>query len=161
MSSRITSMPTLVNAWTASVWNNAPYSCAIFASSANGCIVPITLLAAITDTNAVSPSITSDNESVLTRPSPSTGSMAISYPASFRRAHASSTAECSTADVITFFFPERRTVPKIARLSDSVPPEVNVMRDGRQFNASATLFLAADTAFAAESPMECMLLGLP
>ena len=41
-------------AWTASVWNTAPFSWAIRASSATGCSVPTTLLANMIDASLVS-----------------------------------------------------------------------------------------------------------
>ena len=48
-----TSTAILPTVWTASVWNTAPASCATSASSAMGWMVPISLLACITDTRAV------------------------------------------------------------------------------------------------------------
>ena len=51
---RATSTGILPTVCTASVWNSAPRSCAIAASSATGWIVPISLLACITETSAVS-----------------------------------------------------------------------------------------------------------
>ena len=41
-------------AWTASVWNRAPFSCAMRASVATGCTEPTTLLASMMETRRVS-----------------------------------------------------------------------------------------------------------
>ena len=56
-------------ACTASVWNNAPDLCAIFANSLIGCIVPISLFANITDTKLVCFVTALDNSSIVIKPS--------------------------------------------------------------------------------------------
>ncbi len=68
-----TSMGTCPKDCTASVWNATPCSCAIFASSAMGSIVPISLLAIMTEARMVSSRMAASKSAGRTRPSASTG----------------------------------------------------------------------------------------
>ena len=60
-------------AWTASVWNQAPWAWAIAASSAMGCTVPISLFASMMETSAVSSRMAFSSSAGSTRPSGVTG----------------------------------------------------------------------------------------
>ena len=68
-----TSMCTLPTAWTASVWNSTPRSLQIRPSSSMGWMVPISLLAYIMVTRAVSSVMAAESSSGRTRPSSWTG----------------------------------------------------------------------------------------
>jgi hypothetical protein len=97
--------------------------------AATGWIVPISLLACISDTSAVSGRIAARSASRSTRPRPSTPSTVTSQPSCSRYFIGSSTALCSVAQVIRCLPLSRymRAAPRIARLFDSVAPEVNTI----------------------------------
>ena len=73
------------------------------------------------------------------------------------------TAACST-DVMMMWFPFRLFAiapPMSARLSDSVPPEVNRISFSCTFRIPAIVFVASFTYFSASTPLRCMADGFP
>src|SRR5918993_804572 len=134
------------------------------AMSATGWPVPTSLLAAITATRAVRPGWRSaPRRAGSTRPSPSTGARSSCAPASAAaQAAASSTAWCSTAEQTRCRASgaRARTVPLTARLSASVPPEVNTTSPGAAPTRAATCSRAVSTAALAARPWPCWLDGL-
>ncbi len=151
-------------AWTASVCISAPCSCAIAASSAIGWIVPISLFASITDTRAVSRSITARSRSGSTTPVRSTGSSDVRQPRRARALQVLSTASCSMALAIRWRRPDASrasAAPRMAKLSDSVPPLVNTISEGSALSSAATDERAASSAALARWPKACTLDGLP
>ncbi len=92
-----TSMGTEPTACTASVWNAAPFSWAMRASSAMGWMVPTTLLAYMTDASRVSSRKACSYASTSMTPSPSTGMKSTAHPRRLSARAASMTAGCSMA----------------------------------------------------------------
>ena len=123
----------------ASTWTRTSRSRAPATISATGCSVPTSWLASCTDTSAVSGRIASSTSAASNRPARSTPTAVTVVPGA--RAHASSTAECSTA-VVTMWSarPPRRvpTAPQIAVFTASVPLDVNTTSRGRAPNSAAT-----------------------
>ena len=147
-----------------------PCSWATATTSATGCTVPTSLLAHITLTSATdagSASIAARTVSGRTRPWGSTSSHETTAPsAPTRKSTQSRTAWCSTA------LTSRRTRrgsasrrawnrPLIARLSDSVPPEVNSTSDGRAPSARPIDSRDSSTTRRARRPEVCSEEGLP
>ena len=82
---------------TASECINAPRECAIADSSAMGCTVPISLLACMTETSAVSSVMSSRTRSGDTIPEWSTGTSVVRQPRRARALSVFRTASCSMA----------------------------------------------------------------
>ena len=139
-------------ACTASLCSTAPFAepRTTRATSRIGVMLPTSLFTAITDTTATrSPrdatlSNASCNSSTLMTPCLSTAT--ITPP---RCSTQWSTAWCSAA-LQTATPPWRRTAPKIAALSPSVPPLVNTTSPGAQPNTSATSSRASSIAVRAD-----------
>ena len=155
-------------AWTASVWNGMPYSCATAASSATGCTVPTSLFAHITLTTATWPAAretAARSASGHTAPSTSTPSQTGSAPCvSSSQRTESRTAWCSTEVVSTCRRePSWRAQyrPLTARLSASVPPLVKTTSLGRAPNTSASCSRDSSTTRRARLPAACSDEGLP
>src|SRR6266545_1974330 len=158
------STPGAPAACTASQSSSAPAWWASSEAPATGCAVPTSLLAAITATSAVRPGrSTAASPSSSTLPAWSTGARSRLAPAS-ATAHSAawSTAWCSTAEATSWRPPGSRasTVPLTARLSASVPPEVNTTWEGAAPTRAATCSLAVSTAARAARPGPCWLDGL-
>ncbi len=161
-----TSSGILPKAWAASVCIQAPAARARRPISAKGWRTPISLLAAITETSAVRASSVSSSAAGSTSPSASTGRRTTSTPSRSRRATLSSTQLCSVATVITRSRPSAsrrcRTAPLMARLLDSVAPDVKTMSRPFAPMTAATASRAASTASAASQPSACSAeCGLP
>ena len=110
--------------WTASVWKRAPRARASRARSATGWMVPISLLACITETSAVSSVIASATRSGVTTPLASTPTSVVVHPCFESAFRVCSTASCSIALATRWRrpAPARATAaPRIARLSASEP----------------------------------------
>ena len=157
-------------ACTASVCTGMPWTCAIRAVSTTGWTVPTSLLAHITDTSATesgSRSIEARSASRSRRPRSSTGSSSTSAPScSASQCTASRTAWCSTAVVRTRVRRgssclRAQKIPLSARLSDSVPPEVNTTSPGRQLSARAMVSRDSSTTRRAARPDACSADALP
>ena len=129
---RSTSIGILPIDCTASVWNRAPCSCAIAASSASGWIVPISLLACMIDTRAVAGVSAASSVSGDTMPRLSTGSSVVLQPRRASAFRVLRTASCSMALATSCRrAPAASATPRIARLSASVPPLVKMISCGR------------------------------
>ena len=119
--------------WTASVCMSAPCWCAIAASSAIGWMVPISLFACITETSAVSFVTSSRRRSGSTMPVRSTGINVVCHPRRASALSVLSTASCSMALATRCRRPpgsSASAAPRMAKLSDSVPPLVYTISDG-------------------------------
>ena len=115
------------------------------------------------DTMIVSGLKTASSALIFTLPCASTGRYVISNPCSCRYNAGWLTAACST-DVIMMWFPLRlfASAPPIsARLSDSVPPDVNRISFSCTFRIPAMVFVASFTYFSASTPLRCMADGFP
>ena len=129
-----------------------------------GCMVPVSLLANMIEASTVSFLIESLNMSRSTTPYLSTERYVTSNPScSSKNLHVSSTAECSVFDVITClpFSRFARATPFIAKLSLSVPPDVNTMSTDSVPIVLAITSLEDSTALSAAWPLECTLDALP
>ena len=111
---------------TTSLWKSTPASRVILPISAMGWMVPTSLLPCMIDTRTVSGRMALRTSSGSTRPPPSTGTLVNSQPRFSRYSMVSRTAWCSTAEVMRClpFFCCASAVPRMAQLSDSVPPLV-------------------------------------
>ena len=125
------SSSTLMGRWptacTASVWNNTPFCLHTAPISRIGWIVPISLLAYITVTSAVSGRIAFSTCAGLTIPFSPTSRSVISKPSFSNFFNVCKTAWCSNAVEIICIFPcllPIAAADKIAWLSASLPPEV-------------------------------------
>ena len=118
-------------------------------------IVPISLLANITETRTVLSVIALPICSTSIRPSGCTGTYVTSEPCRSRRLATSRPARCSMT-VVTMWFPFSRYIsatPLRARLIDSVPPDVNTISFGSRAPISAASWLrAVSTAASASHP---------
>ena len=147
-----TSTGVLPIAWTASVCKTTSCSLAIFPISSTGSIVPISLLANIMEIRKVSLEIDRFNSSISTIPYSSTGRYLTLKPCFSRCLQVSRTAGCSMAEVIicgplaSLLFLLRYATPLMARLSDSVPPAVNIISFASPPNVSAIFSLDSSTA---------------
>ncbi len=130
------------NACTASVCSTAAgaRSRTTSATAASGWTVPISLLAAMTDTRVTESSRASASRSRSITPSAPTGT---TRP--LRDSTGSSTAWCSMA-VHTTVPPRRSCTPSTARLSASVPPLVKTTSPGSAPASSATTSRASSIA---------------
>ena len=138
----------------ASVWNSAPFARAIPETLAKSVTVPTSLLAAMTETSAVSSVTASSSRPASTCPCSSAGTYVTLFPSPSRARAVSRTASCS-AEHVTRWSPLsacRRIAPRMARLSDSVAPLVNTISRGRAPTSEATAALASSTAEAASAP---------
>src|SRR5687768_15570217 len=104
-----------------------------------GLIVPISLLAYITETIAVLSHIALDTISGVTMPFLFTSSHSIKKPSYFSRCNRVFViAGCSAREAKIHFAPVFSRIayaaPRIARLSDSEPQDVNIISSGLQFN---------------------------
>ncbi len=117
----------------------------------------------MTDRTATLESSRLDTESILITPSPSTSAILRGCPSLSMTRAVSRTAGCSTAEVTTVFLEgSRRTEPRRAQLSLSVPPLVKNTVDGSDAPMSlATLSLAFSTAGMTELPNVWKLEGFP
>ena len=126
--------------------------------------MPTSLLAAMIETRTVRSASTAAIESTATRPVSSQGTTVTSQPSRPSRFIVSSTALCSAAEV-TRWLPFRFrawAAPLIARLFDSVAPDVKTISLGSAPIAPATCCRARSTASPASQPKRCeMLAALP
>ncbi len=135
------------------------------ATSVKGWMVPTSLLASITDTNAVRSSRAPARASRSTTPPASTGTIPTRKPSRSRRSTLWRTAWCSTA-VVTTPSPRPRwraewAAPFTARLSASVPPPVKMISPGRTPSAAATVSRASSMAVLAARAAACWPEGFP
>lgn len=117
-------------------------------------IVPISLLTCINDRRIVSSRNAGSTSAGVVRPSGPGTMRVISNPLRSRCRQESRTALCSMADV-TMWRPWSAcaaTAPLIARLSDSVAPEVQTISRGSALMRSATWTRACSTASSASRP---------
>ena len=149
-----------------------PCSAAIATTSSTGCSVPTSLLAHITETRATEPGSRSIDVAQRVDVEPAARRRrAAARPRRRRRSASQSsgsrTAWCSTA---VDEDPGRgagrsarraQKMPLSARLSDSVPPEVNTTSPGRQSSAWAIVSRDSSTTRRACRPEACSELALP
>src|SRR5256712_9715685 len=139
----------------ASVWKRMPLALQSLPMAAMSWIVPISLLANITETRTVLSVIALPICSTSIRPSGCTGTYVTSEPCRSRRLATSMPARCSMT-VVTMWFPFSRYIsatPLRARLIDSVPPDVNTISLGSGAPISAASWLrAVSTAASASHP---------
>src|SRR5436309_1791803 len=139
----------------ASVWKRMPLALQSLPMAAMSWIVPISLLANITETRTVLSVIALPICSTSIRPSGCTGTYVTSEPCRSRRLATSRPARCSMT-VVTMWFPFSRYIsatPLRARLIDSVPPDVNTISFGSRAPISAASWLrAVSTAASASHP---------
>ena len=163
--SSLTSIFICPAACTPSVWNMTPCARQTSPRARTGCIVPISLFAAIIVASIVSGRIAFSSSSGDTMPRPSTGSIVYSKPILPSHLTVSRIAWCSIALVIMWFpLPRSRSAhaaPLIARLSASLPAPVKIISVGSAFISAATFARAASTASRASRPSLCRLFGLP
>ena len=145
-----------VKLWQASVWNTTPFCLHSSYICFIGCTVPISLFACIMLTIATSLLISFFNCSKSIIPSLPTLIYLILYPFLHSSAHVPRTAGCSISLVIMHFLSGNALhTPFIARLSDSVPPDVNMISSGFAPMLFAMAFLAFSSACLAFCPYEC------
>src|SRR6266446_1340481 len=139
----------------ASVWKRTPLALQSLPIAAMSWIVPISLLANITETRTVLSVIALTICSTSIRPSGCTGTYVTSEPCRSRRLATSRPARCSLT-VVTMWFPFSRYIsatPLRARLIDSVPPDVNTISFGSRAPISVASWLrAVSTAASASHP---------
>src|SRR3989441_9178659 len=139
----------------ASVWKRTPLALQSLPIAATSWIVPISLLANITETRIVLSVIALTICSTSIRPSGCTGTYVTSEPCRSRRLATSRPARCSMT-VVTMWFPFSRYIsatPLRARLIDSVPPDVNTISFGSRAPISVASWLrAVSTAASASHP---------
>ena len=155
----------LPKACTASTWRRVRY---LFrrmtrAAASTGRMLPISLFTAMMLTKAVSGVMASSICWGEMRPKASGARRTISQPSFSSWAMGSSTEGCSIW-VVTMRRPTWRRAkapPKIARLLDSVPPEVKVISSGWAERSFATDCRAWERACSARNPRACRDEGLP
>src|SRR5947207_3819025 len=139
----------------ASVWKMMPFSLASLPIAATSWIVPISLFANITEIRIVLSVTALRTVSTSTRPSGCTGTYATSKPCRSSRLHTSSPARCSIT-VVTMWLPFSRYIsatPLMARLMDSVPPDVKTSSfASRAPIRRASCARASSTAASASQP---------
>ncbi len=151
----------------ASTWSRAPAALVSSPASSMGCMVPISLFAAIRDTKDVGFLRASLKASRLAKPSDVTGRISISKPSSFKDRADSKTHLCSKAKTSTRLTPSpirarKRAAPIIARLLDSVAPDVKTISLESAPISLASFSRAASTANSAFWPNWCCVeCGLP
>src|SRR5438270_10243243 len=150
-----TSTGVLPTAWVASVWNRMPFSFASLPMAAISWIVPISVLANITEIRMVL-SVTALRISATSmRPSGCTGTYVTWRPCRSSRLQTSMPARCSMT-VVTMCVPFSRYIsatPLSARLIASVPPDVKTSSFGSRAPISlASRPRAASTAASASQP---------
>ncbi len=121
-----TSIGIFPTAWVASVWKMMPFSLASLPMAAISWIVPISLLANMTEIRMVLSVMARRISSTSISPSGWTGTSVTSKPCRSSRLQTSRLARCSMT-VVTMWLPFSRYIsatPLRARLIDSVPPEV-------------------------------------
>src|SRR5262245_61745502 len=132
-----------------------PFDLASLPISAIGWIVPISLLANMTERRMVFGVSAFSSSATSTRPSRPTGTYVTSKPCRSSRLPTSMLARCSMV-VVTTWFPFSRYIsatPLRARLMDSVPPEVKTISLGSRAPISAaTSARALSTALSASQP---------
>ena len=135
--------------WVASVCSSTLAARHMRAMSAMGCSTPVSLLAAIRLTSAMSlprSDSTRASASIDTSPCVSLGSHTTSAtPSSCRRLHRSRTAECSRRLVTNTRRRVPASAPRMARSADSVPPLVNTSSRSVQPSSCATSLRASST----------------
>ncbi len=152
-------------AWMASTWNKAPGFFARMASAASwiGWTAPISLFTYIMETKIVSGVMDSRSCSKEISPSLSTSSHVTEKPCSSKNRIGADTAGCSIF-VVTKCIPARlfaMAAPSMARLLDSVPPEVNTNSVSFAFNVLQIFFLASRICFSPSIPFPCREEGFP
>ena len=156
-----TSIGSLPASCAASVWKSAPASAQRAPISRIGCNAPISLLAPITETRAVSGRIDCASRSRSTTPSACTGMVSASKPLPASAAAGASTLLCSMAETRIWRRFVRSAVPSRLILLDSVAPPVRMISPGAAPMSSATAPHASSTAAAASQPSACSECGLP
>src|SRR5439155_429643 len=134
-----TSTGILPTAWVASVWKMIPFSLARRPIAGMSWIVPISLLANITEMRMVLSVLAVRIPSTSTRPSGCTGTYVTETPCRSSRLNESRLARCSMT-VLTMCVPFSRYIsatPLRARLIASVPPEVKTSSLGSRAPISA------------------------
>ncbi len=159
----------------ASVWNRTPASRHMRAAAGASSSAPVSLLAHISDTSAISPARALSIDSSAPRsaaPSACGSQCTAQSPRDSSSVTHSRTALCSSRVVTTSGCTAGapaaadRAVhasidPRIAWLQDSVPPEVKTTSRGVQPTSEATDSRASSTACRAAMPTWWMLEGLP
>ena len=122
--------------------------------AATSWITPISLLTSITETSTVSGRSAALSTSRSSRPSACTSSTLTSKPSRSSSRIVSSTALCSVFSVIRCRPRDwwKRAAPLIARLLDSVAPEVQTISRGSAPISEATCSRAISTASSAAQP---------
>ena len=156
---------TLPNACTPSEWSGTPAATQRAAISAIGCSEPTSLLTHITDTTAGLRASAASSASRRSAPLASTGRMISSPPSVATVCAAARIALCSMAETATRRGRPRAAAanadPMMARLSASVPPEVNTTCVGSHPTASAMSRRACSRPARAARPKRWELDGLP
>jgi hypothetical protein len=152
----------LPTAWVASTWIGTPRAFTRRAMSAMGCTTPVSLLAQIRDTSAVSGSRASATSSAERSPSASTSSRVIRQPRDSRSSRGASTEGCSTLELTTWRpRPSAGATAHSVVLFDSVAPAVKITSPGSTPSSDATWSRAPSTSARAALPSACTLEGLP
>jgi hypothetical protein len=125
------------------------------------CRAPISPLAAMIETRAVSLRSARATASGSTNPSRSTGSQVTDQPCFSRSRHEFTTETCSMADVTTCRPRARSATPLMARLLASVALAVKMTPNGLPPTSRATLARAPSSEARASRPWECSAAGLP
>jgi hypothetical protein len=134
------------------------------ARSAIGWMVPISLLACITETSAVSRVMAAASAAGETMPLLSTMSNVEVQPRRVSAFTVFSTASCSILEVMMWRLPlasAASAAPRRAKLSASVPPLVNTTSAGSAPISSATADRASSSKALARWPKWCTLEALP
>ena len=156
------SIGSLAALWAASMWNGTPRSRAISAMVPTSVIAPVSLLTRMSDMSAVSGRRAASTWSGAMTPPLLGFRYVASKPRVSRNRTVSKTALCSAADV-TMRLPRalsESAAPLIAKLSDSVAPDVQIISLGSAPIRFATLRRAFSTAFSASRPSACPEAGL-
>src|SRR5262245_6509998 len=146
----------------ASAWKMIPFSLASLPIAGMSWMVPTSLFANMTEMRIVLSVSAARIASTSTSPSGRTGTCVTSKPWRSSRRQTSRLARCSMA-VVTMWLPFSRyisAIPLIARLIDSVPPEVKISSFGSRAPMSFAIWSRArSTAFSASQPNEWLRLA--
>ena len=126
-----------------------------------GCNVPISPLAAITETSAVSSRSAPATACESTSPSRSTGTALTVQPCFSRSRHEFTMEMCSMPEVTTWRPRARSAEPLTARLLASVALAVKMTPPAAPPTRRATFARAPSSEARASSPCECSAAGLP
>ena len=152
MAMACTSKGSLPALWAASTWKRTPAARQIWPMAATSLTTPISLFTCIRETSRVSSRSASATCSGRMMPSAGGTSQVTSKPWASKWAQVSSTALCSMALVMMWRRDAPSARPLMARLSDSVAPEVQTISRGSALSNRATSARAASTASSACQP---------